>query len=171
MQGFGCPLVVGAGVEADLFQVEAADQVGEVIAEAERAEVVDIGQLRFAVRAEFEQALLEGCQVALDPRLGLGSQAYQVGGNHVGHAPHVVAGHPGLAVQPVDIARLQGNARQGTVHRARGIDFDDTDIAASGVRVQRVVGPQRAQADHRVRLLRQGVQGHCTPSGEVRGLP
>ncbi|MCY1180656.1 hypothetical protein D9M73_211140 [compost metagenome] len=114
-----------------------------MIAEAHHTEVIGRRQPRFAVSTELEQALLEGCQVGVDLRLGLGGQAYQVRRHHVGHAAHVVAGKPRLAVEAIDlVARLHGDAGQGAVYRAGGIDFDDTDIAASGDRVQRVIRPE-----------------------------
>ncbi|MCY1455023.1 hypothetical protein D9M71_721270 [compost metagenome] len=102
-----------------------------MIAQAHHTQIVGSRQTRFAVCAELEQALFQCRQIGLDRRLGLGCQAHQVCRHHVRHAPHVVAGQPRLAVQPIDLdAGLDGNAGQGAVHRAGGVDFDDTDIAA-----------------------------------------
>ncbi len=69
------------------------------------------------------------------------------------------------------IARLQRDARQAAVHRARSVDFDDTDIAAPRHRVERVVAPHRAQTDHRIGIDRQLVQGRCAATTEVSTLP
>ena len=142
-----------------------------MIAQAGHRQVIGLGQSRLAVGSELEQALLERGQVDFDLRLGLGGQATQVGGHHIGHAPHVVTGLPWLAVQAVGGARLHGNSRQTTVHRAGGVDFDDADIAAPGHRVQRVIRPQRAQADGRVGVQCQGVQCLRTAPGEIGDLP
>ncbi|CNL37184.1 Uncharacterised protein [Mycobacterium tuberculosis] len=62
-----------------------------MIAQADHREVIRFGQPRLAVGGELEQALFERGEVGVDLRLGAGCQAAQVGGQHIGHAPQVVA--------------------------------------------------------------------------------
>jgi hypothetical protein len=165
------PLVVRPCIDLDQLQVEAANQVGEMIGQADHAEVVRLAQACLAVCAELEQALFETCQVGLDAGLGLGGQAYQVGGDHIRHAPHVVARQPRLAVEAVgDFAGLYGDTRQATVYRACRIDFNDAYITAPGHGVERVIAPDGAQTDHRVGVDRQLLQGLGSASAEVGAL-
>ncbi|MNV17410.1 hypothetical protein D3C71_1081980 [compost metagenome] len=142
-----------------------------MIAQAHHAKVVGGGQTRFAVSAELEQTLFQSRQIGLDRRLGRGREAHQVRRHHVRHSPHVVAGEPRLTVQTVDlVVRLHGDAGQGAVHGAGGVDFDDADVAAPRDRVQRIIRPQRTQADHRVGVGCQFGQRRGASAGEVGGL-
>ena len=152
----------------DRIQVQPVDQIPQPLRQAHHRQVVDFGQPRLAAGRKLQQLALEPCQVALDLCLVVRRQALQVIGHHVGHAPEVGRVEPGVST--IGIVTVHRNARQCAIHRSRGIDLDNADIAASGHRVQRVVTPDRTHPDHRICLLGGLVQACATTPAEIRRL-